>query len=145
MSSNPASRKNYKPIIQKTLGSKEIKMIYMVEGEGSTKNIPVSAQERSKFILSDEEIIQLAQWGVKIEEHYSKKAGSDRPMDIEWAKDGITGQLFILQARPETVKSQSREEPLRDLCFEERGEGFWSRGGASVKRSERGPSMSSPA
>jgi pyruvate,water dikinase len=117
----PCLQKDYKPIIQKTLGSKEIKMIYMVEGEGSTKNIPVSAQERSKFILSDEEIIQLAQWGVKIEEHYSKQAGSDRPMDIEWAKDGITGQLFILQARPETVKSQSKKNLLETYVLKERG------------------------
>ena len=117
----PCLQKDYKPIIQKTLGSKEIKMIYMVEGEGSTKNVPVSAQERSQFILNDEEIIQLAQWGVKIEEHYSKTAGSYRPMDIEWAKDGITGELFILQARPETVKSQSKKNVLESYFLKERG------------------------
>jgi pyruvate,water dikinase len=117
----PCLQKNYKPIIQKTLGTKEIKMIYMVEGEGSTKNIPVSAQERSQFILGDEEIIQLAQWGVKIEEHYSKKAGTEMPMDIEWAKDGITGQLFILQARPETVKSQREKNVLETYALKERG------------------------
>jgi pyruvate,water dikinase len=117
----PCIQKDYKPIIQKTLGSKEIKMIYMVEGESSTKNVPVSAHERSKFILSDEEIIQLAQWGVKIEEHYSKSAGSYRPMDIEWAKDGITGQLFILQARPETVKSQSKKNVLENYVLKEKG------------------------
>jgi pyruvate,water dikinase len=117
----PCLQKDYKPIIQKTLGSKEIKMIYIVEGEGSTKNIPVSAQERSQFILNDEEIIQLAQWGVKIEEHYSKTAGSEMPMDIEWAKDGITGELFILQARPETVKSQSKKNVLESYVLKERG------------------------
>jgi pyruvate,water dikinase len=117
----PCIQKDYKPIIQKTLGSKEIRMIYMVEGEGSTKNVPVSAHERSKFILSDEEIIQLAQWGVKIEEHYSERAGSYRPMDIEWAKDGITGQLFILQARPETVKSQSEKNVLENYVLKEKG------------------------
>jgi pyruvate,water dikinase len=117
----PCIQKDYKPIIQKTLGSKEIKMIYMVEGESSTKNVPVSAHERSKFILNDEEIIQLAQWGVKIEEHYSKSAGSHRPMDIEWAKDGITGQLFILQARPETVKSQSKKNILENYVLREKG------------------------
>ncbi len=117
----PCLQKNYKPIIQKTLGTKEIKMIYMVEGEGSTKNIPVSAHERSQFILNDEEIIQLAQWGVKIEEHYSKRAGTEMPMDIEWAKDGITGQLFILQARPETVKSQGEKNVLETYALKERG------------------------
>jgi pyruvate,water dikinase len=117
----PCLQKNYKPIIQKTLGTKEIKMTYMVEGEGSTKNIPVSAHERSQFILGDEEIIQLAQWGVKIEEHYSKKAGTQMPMDIEWAKDGITGQLFILQARPETVKSQVEKNVLETYALKARG------------------------
>ena len=72
----PCLQKDYKPIIQKTLGTKEIKMVYTVEGESSTKNVPVSAHDRGNFILSDEEIIRLAQWGVKIEDHYSKKAGS---------------------------------------------------------------------
>jgi len=118
----PCLQKHYKPIIQKILGSKEIKMIYTVEGESSTRNIPVSAQERSKFILSDEEIIHLAQWGVRIEEHYSKKAGSRMPMDIEWAKDGITGQIFVLQARPETVKSQRNKDVLETYVLKERGE-----------------------
>jgi pyruvate,water dikinase len=117
----PCLQKNYKPIIQKTLGTKEIKMIYAVEGESSTKNIPVSAHDRSNFILSDEEIILLAQWGVKIEDHYSKRAGSYMPMDIEWAKDGITQQLFVLQARPETVKSQREMNLLETYVLKEKG------------------------
>jgi len=117
----PCLQKDFKPIIQKTLGSKEIKMIYTVEGEGSTKNIPVSAQERSDFILSDEEIIRLAQWGVIIEKHYSQKAGIPMPMDIEWAKDGITQQLFVLQARPETVKSQGERNLLETYVLKEKG------------------------
>jgi pyruvate, water dikinase len=117
----PCLRGNYKPIIQKTLGSKEIKMIYTIEGEGSTKNVPVSAHERADFILSDDEIIRLAEWGVKIEEHYSRKAGGPMPMDIEWAKDGITNQLFILQARPETVKSQQKINLLETYALKERG------------------------
>jgi len=117
----PCLQKKYKPIIQKTLGSKEIKMIYTLEGEGSTKNIPTSAVERSSFILSDEEIIQLGQWGVVIEDHYSKKSGTYMPMDIEWAKDGITKQLFILQARPETVKSQRNMNLLETYVLKEKG------------------------
>jgi pyruvate,water dikinase len=117
----PCLRKNYKPIIQKTLGTKEIKMVYTVEGESSTKNVPVSAQERSNFILSDEEIILLAQWGAKIEEHYSKRVGYPMPMDIEWAKDGITQHLFILQARPETVKSQRKKTVLETYVLKEMG------------------------
>jgi len=117
----PCLRGNYKPIIQKTLGSKEIKMVYTIEGEGSTKNVPVSAQERADFILSDDEIIRLAEWGVKIEEHYSRNAGGAMPMDIEWAKDGITEELFILQARPETVKSQQKINLLETYALKERG------------------------
>lgn len=111
----------YKPIIQKTLGTKEIKMIYTLEGEGSTKNVPVSAIDRSKFILNDDEIIRLAEWGIIIEDHYSEKAGFYRPMDIEWAKDGITQQLFILQARPETVKSQRNLNLLETYILKEKG------------------------
>ena len=117
----PCLQKNFKPIIQKTLGSKEIKMVYTVEGESSTKNVPVSAFERSNFILSDEEVIRLAQWGVRIEDHYSKKAGHQVPMDIEWAKDGITQELFVVQARPETVKSQANRNVLETYVLKERG------------------------
>lgn len=116
----PCLKGKYKPIIQKTLGSKEIKMVYAIEGEGSTKNIPTSAFERANFILSDEEIIQLAQWGVIIEEHYTKKYGRYSPMDIEWAKDGITQELFILQARPETVKSQTKRNVLETYVLKQR-------------------------
>ncbi len=117
----PCLKKGFKPIIQRSLGTKEIKMVYTVEGESSTKNIPVSAQERSKFILSDEELILLAQWGARIEEHYSNKAGYTLPMDIEWAKDGDTQQLFILQARPETVKSQREMNLLETYNLKENG------------------------
>ena len=117
----PCLQEPYRPIIQKVLGSKEIKMVYKVEGEGSTRNVPVSTEERSGFILSDEEIILLAQWGVRIEEHYSQKAGCWTPMDIEWAKDGISGELFVLQARPETVKSQSRGHVFETYVLKERG------------------------
>jgi len=117
----PCLQKNYKPIIQKTLGTKEIKMVYTVEGESSTKNVPVSAYERSNFILSDEDVIRLAQWGVTIETHYSKKAGYHVAMDIEWAKDGITQQLFVVQARPETVKSQTNKNVLETYVLKERG------------------------
>jgi pyruvate,water dikinase len=116
----PCLKGPYKPIIQKTLGSKEIKMVYAIEGEGSTKNIPTSAFERANFILSDEEIIRLAQWGVIIEEHYTKKYGRYSPMDIEWAKDGITQELFVLQARPETVKSQAKKNFFETYILKQR-------------------------
>ncbi len=88
-----------KPIIEKTLGAKEKKMIYAVGGSVTTKNVDTTTSERRSFVLNDEEILQLARWAAVIEDHYG------RPMDIEWAKDGESGGLFILQARPETVQS----------------------------------------
>lgn len=94
--------KGYPAIIKKTLGSKKYKMI-RGEGGNSTKIVPTTEKERNSFVLSDEEVLRLADWAIKIEKHYSKKAGTWQPMDIEWAKDGKTGKLFIVQARPETI------------------------------------------
>lgn len=88
------------PIIEKVLGSKEVKMIYGPENGNSTHNVTTSLVERQTCVLSDEEILQLGRWGLLIEEHYG------RAMDIEWVKDDETGNLFIVQARPETVHSQ---------------------------------------
>ncbi len=103
----PTLRKGFRPILQKKLGTKEIKMIYATETHDETTVIvPVPEGDRKRFSLTDDEILKLAQWTMIIEDHYSKKAGFFKPMDIEWGKDGATGQLFILQARPETVQSQ---------------------------------------
>ncbi|MCX5850854.1 MAG: phosphoenolpyruvate synthase [Deltaproteobacteria bacterium] len=99
--------KKFRPILQKKLGTKEIKMVYAMKGDHkSTNTIPVSEADRSRFCISEDEILTLAKWTQIIEDHYSKKAGYFKPMDIEWGKDGHTGDLFILQARPETVQSQ---------------------------------------
>ncbi|MEH1974561.1 MAG: phosphoenolpyruvate synthase [Nostoc sp.] len=108
----PTLKAGFRPIIDKKLGSKELKMIYD-DGSKFTKNVSVSASERGKFALSDEEILQLANWACLIEDHYSQVHGIFTPMDIEWAKDGITNQLFIVQARPETVQSQKTGNVLR--------------------------------
>ena len=102
----PTLKKGYKAIISKTLGEKQFKMVYNIGGIKTTKNIPVPKEDREKFVLSDDEILTLAKWGIIIEEHYSKKHKKWTPMDIEWAKDGISNELFIVQARPETVQSQ---------------------------------------
>jgi pyruvate, water dikinase len=88
------------PILEKVLGSKEVKMVYSSDDGNSTKNITTSLSERQSFILDNNEILQLARWGVIIENHYGQA------MDIEWVKDDHTGKLFIVQARPETVHSQ---------------------------------------
>ncbi|MDZ7966071.1 MAG: phosphoenolpyruvate synthase [Nostoc sp. DedSLP03] len=108
----PTLKAGFCPIIDKKLGSKELKMIYD-DGSKFTKNVSVSPSERGKFALSDEEILQLASWACLIEDHYSQVHGIFTPMDIEWAKDGITNQLFIVQARPETVQSQKTGNVLR--------------------------------
>lgn len=103
----PTLRKGFKPIIQKKLGTKEIKMIYAgSEVDESTQKVPVPEKDRKVFCVSNDEILTLAKWTMIIEDHYSEKAGYFKPMDIEWGKDGRTGELFILQARPETVQSQ---------------------------------------
>jgi len=90
----------YTPIIEKRLGAKSIKMVYGT-GDKPTVNLPTSRAEQARFVLTDSEILTLARWAVAIETHYGC------PMDMEWAKDGPTGKLFIVQARPETVQSQN--------------------------------------
>ncbi|RNL49851.1 phosphoenolpyruvate synthase [Arthrobacter oryzae] len=88
------------PIIEKTLGSKERKMVYSRGGSARTRMMDTSDAERRTFVLDDAEILALARWAVTVEEHYG------RPMDMEWARDGVTGELFLVQARPETVQSR---------------------------------------
>ncbi|HYK54869.1 MAG TPA: phosphoenolpyruvate synthase, partial [Flavisolibacter sp.] len=87
-------------IIQKKIGTKELTMVYDDSRQSATVNIPTSKEKTGQFVLSDKEVMQIATWALVIEQHYKK------PMDIEWAKDGETGELFIIQARPETVHSQ---------------------------------------
>jgi len=99
-------RQGKNAIISKSLGEKKIRMIYWKGKDKFTKNINVPEKDRLKYILNDDEILTLAKWGVIIEEHYSKKARYYKPMDIEWAKDGKTKKIFIVQARPETIHSQ---------------------------------------
>jgi pyruvate,water dikinase len=110
----PTLQHGFQPILSKRLGSKEIKMIYDVGGSKLTKNVTVSESERCKYAISDEEVLTLAKWACIIEDHYSQVRNIYTPMDIEWAKDGQTGELFIVQARPETVQSQKTENILRN-------------------------------
>ncbi|MGL5035100.1 MAG: PEP/pyruvate-binding domain-containing protein, partial [Microcystaceae cyanobacterium] len=98
----PTLKNGFKPILEKRLGSKAIKMVYDTGGNKLTKNVEVPEGDRDKYCITDEEILQLARWACIIEDHYSQVRGMDTPMDIEWAKDGQTGELFIVQARPET-------------------------------------------
>jgi pyruvate,water dikinase len=106
----------YRPIVQKKRGTKEKKMIYASEGSESTETVSTSGKERNRFVLNDDEILQLGRWASVIENHYGK------PMDMEWAQDGETGELFIVQARPETVQSQKAASTLQTYKLKEQGE-----------------------
>ncbi|MEA5507792.1 phosphoenolpyruvate synthase [Halotia wernerae UHCC 0503] len=110
------NKDDYQPVIEKTLGDKQKKLIYAQGGSHSTKNVNTSLKERQSFVLTDAEILQLAHWASIIETHYQK------PMDMEWAKDGETGELFIVQARPETVQSQKQADALKTYTLKEKGE-----------------------
>jgi pyruvate, water dikinase len=110
------------PILSKRLGSKAQRMVYGPPGSGeAVRNLPVPEAEQRRFALSDAEALTLARWAVLIEEHYSSQRGSPTPMDIEWAKDGLSGQLFVLQARPETVQSQRQQAVLRSWTIDPTG------------------------
>jgi len=119
----PLLKKGFKPILSKVLGAKKIKMIYCNEGsKHATKNIPVVVEDRKKFVVDDEEILTLAKWACIIEDHYSAKAGYFKPMDIEWAKDGVTKDLFIVQARPETVTSRKDWTKYEEFRIPKKGQ-----------------------
>jgi pyruvate,water dikinase len=117
----PTLKTGFRPIVQKKLGTKEIKMIYSnKKGLESTETKPVPKAQRSVYCITDDEIITLAKWACIIEDHYSAEAGYFKPMDIEWGRDGKTGELFILQARPETVQSQKDVNILENYVLLEK-------------------------
>lgn len=116
----PTLKKGFKSIISKSVGSKENKMIYAEHGNTPTKIVPVDKELQKQFVLNDDEILVLAKWACIIEDHYSEKRSKYTPMDMEWAKDGITGQLFIVQARPETVHSNKDKNVLKKYVLKEK-------------------------
>ena len=120
----PTLTKGFKPIVEKRLGFKEEKLIYSSEGKSPTKNVKVPIEDRRRFCITDAEVLQLARWATIIEDHYK------RPMDMEWAKDGITGKLFIVQARPETAQSNRDGNFLEEYILRQKGKILCS--GASV-------------
>lgn len=104
----PTLQEGFRPILRKQLGTKEQKLVYDQGGGRMTRNIPVPIEDRQKFSIGEDEILVLARWAIEIEAYYTTKRGTTSPMDMEWAKDGRTGELFILQARPETVHSRRK-------------------------------------
>ena len=111
----PTLKQGYRSIVSRKLGTKDRKLIYSHEGNKPTKDAPVPPSAQKQFCLSDNEVLQLARWAVTIEEHYRK------PMDIEWAKDGESGKLFIVQARPETVHAQKTGDMLLEYILQKKG------------------------
>jgi len=119
----PTFEAGHRAVLRRVLGSKKIKMIYAKgSSRHTTRNVPTADTDRERFCLGDEEVLTLADYAIKIEKHYSAKAGRARPMDMEWAKDGTDGQLYMVQARPETVVSQRHGSILEIYSIKGSGE-----------------------
>jgi pyruvate,water dikinase len=116
----PTLKDGFKPILQKTIGTKEFKLVYDEGGSRGVKTVPVAPGDRLRAALADE-ILTLAHWACAIEAHYSRRRATATPMDVEWAKDGRTGELFIVQARPETVHARAEIHTLEQYRLRERG------------------------
>jgi len=118
----PTLQEGFRPILQKTLGTKEFKLVYEEGGVRQVRSVPVPPRERGLFVLNDEEILTLGRWAIAVESHYSRLRGVPTPMDMEWAKDGVTGELFMLQARPETVHARQSGATVERHLLDETGE-----------------------
>ena len=116
----PTLKTGHRPVLQRTVGSKEFKLVYDSGGGKMVKNIPVAPADRTRLALTDDEVLELARWACIVEDHYSAKRGQHAPMDLEWAKDGITSELFIVQARPETVQSRKDLDVLESYVLSKR-------------------------
>lgn len=117
----PTLKQGYKPLIDKRLGDKATKIIYTKNPLHPIKQVNTSKEDRKKFCLTDAEALQLAKWAIAVEDHYSSKYGKWTPMDLEWAKDGQTQELFIVQARPETVQSQRNRNIIEEYKLLQKG------------------------
>ncbi len=118
----PTLDEGFSPIVKKSLGAKKVKMVYTNSKTSPVKEVETSQEERNNFTLSEDEVLTLAKWGVAIEKHYTQRAGHPMPMDIEWAKDGLSGELFVVQARPETVQSEKKGYEIAEYKLKEEGE-----------------------
>jgi len=119
----PTFMAGHRTVLRRHLGNKQIKMIYAVdELREMTRTVPVPEIGRQRYCLSDKDVLTLADYAIKVEKHYSEKANETRPMDMEWARDGIDGELYIVQARPETVESQKQGNLLRQYHLKQQGE-----------------------
>lgn len=119
----PTFEQGHRTVLRRTLGSKKIQMRYATgRTREATRNVPTPGEDRRRFCIDDADVLTLADYAIKVEKHYSKKIGHDKPMDMEWAKDGPDGALYMVQARPETVESQISGNRLEIFHLKESGE-----------------------
>ncbi len=119
----PTFRQGYSAVLRRVLGKKKIKMVYSKVRSGeTTRNAPTLKADRERFCINDEDVLTLADYAIKVEDHYSALAGHAMPMDMEWAKDGIDGLLYVVQARPETVASRRQGLHLEEYRLQSHGE-----------------------
>jgi len=118
----PTLREGYAPLVRRRLGTKESRLTYDESGHRTVENVPTSVEERKTFSLPDAEVLQLARWAVLIEGHYGAKHGRRTFLAIEWAKDGLTGDLFMIQVRPETVHGAREAPKVKLYSVREKGE-----------------------
>jgi pyruvate,water dikinase len=119
----PTFREGYRAVVRRHMGSKRIRMVYASgHTRATTRNERVPDLQRSSYCIKDEEVLKLAEYALTIEAHYSEEAGHAKPMDMEWAKDGLDGKLYIVQARPETVASQQKGNMLEQYHLDGDGE-----------------------
>ncbi len=119
----PTFNKGYRAVLCRVMGRKQLKMVYAADRtHGGTRNVPTPSRDRRRFCLTDDEVFTLAQYALTVEQHYSGQAGHDVPMDMEWAKDGIDGELYLVQARPETVAVRESKHVIKEYRLTEKGE-----------------------
>ncbi len=119
----PTFEQGHRTVLRRHLGSKKIKMIYATGGSREmTRNVPVAETDRQRYCITDDDVMTLADYAIKVEKHYSAQSGHAKPMDMEWAKDGIDGELYMVQARPETVESQKQGTILKQYHLGQEGE-----------------------
>ena len=118
----PTYEAGYRAVLRRRLGSKHLTMVYADKGDGErVRNVATPDEKRSRYSITDEDVMTLADYAIKIERHYSERAGEPRPMDMEWAKDGEDGLIYMVQARPETVASQQQANVLEHYALKEHG------------------------
>ena len=116
----PTFNSGHRAVLSRRLGSKQMRMVY-ARGRASTRNVKTLQTDRTRFCISDKDVLELARCAIAVEKHYSEKAGVPMPMDVEWAKDGNDGTLYIIQARPETVASRRKPEALENYSLKSPG------------------------